>query len=605
MRKTLAVTAIAALVTFALGACSSIGDSHTGAGGSGQSCANDQDCPVGEICINGVCGVDPDFSGGVEEGEGEALGEINNGFGGADEPKEIGAVIDSFCGIDAYQNGSNVSAVAGNSAYGYQFQCTELAYRFVCQHYQLCEKKVGSYGNAKKWYGNYSDPVLKQLVRYENGGAEPPVPGDVIVWGGGKYGHVAIVKSVQDDFVQVLEQNNYKGTHTYALVSGNGTYSIKSALGWMRVPNAAPACGDGGANNPSQATLTSPAPGSSLTGPFSVSGSATDADALKKVTITLGTAGAPSVCDGDCNGTAQTINMNVDPAMYGIPSGAQIEIAVWVKDAMGNVAGPLAKRTVTWQGASSGVFCGDGMCNGSESQSTCCTDCGCPAGKSCQGGSCIDPSSCGDAVCNGNETQNTCCIDCGCPAGQMCQGNSCVANIFCGDAVCNGSETQSTCCTDCGCSNGQVCQGGSCSCPAGNYGQFSILNNVYNPNNPAGSFGPLGCSGDNTTKLKASAEMISPTKLRFHVRKADDTAFSSAATLSLYVGAGPTCPDPANVVKATQAVVVGAVDQIIDLTVPYPGWALGETKPFWVGKSEGGHAAWRATGVINVTRTCL
>lgn len=32
--------------------------------------------------------------------------------------------------------------------------------------------------------------------------------------------------------------------------------------------------------------------------------------------------------------------------------------------------------------------CGDGTCNGAETQASCCTDCGCPSGQSCSGGTC-------------------------------------------------------------------------------------------------------------------------------------------------------------------------------------------------------------------------
>ncbi|HJZ85215.1 MAG TPA: hypothetical protein VKN99_08610 [Polyangia bacterium] len=49
-------------------------------------------------------------------------------------------------------------------------------------------------------------------------------------------------------------------------------------------------------------------------------------------------------------------------------------------------------------------FCGDGLCNGSETCSTCPTDC-----RDC-------PPFCGDGLCNGTETCATCSTDCGrCP----------------------------------------------------------------------------------------------------------------------------------------------------------------------------------------------
>ena len=101
--------------------------------------------------------------------------------------------------------------------------------------------------------------------------------------------------------------------------------------------------------------------------------------------------------------------------------------------------------------------------------------------------------------------------------------------------------------------------------------------------------------------------MVSPTVLRVYVRKADNTTFSAGATLSLYVGAGPTCPNPVNVVKATAPIIGDQSVQTIDLMVnPYGGaWNLNETKTFWVGKDEGGFQAWRATGLVSVNRICM
>lgn len=573
---------------------------------TGDGCTADADCrTLGEICMAEKCQPDPDLSEGLDEAAAGEMGQIDNGMGGADEPTEVGAVIDSFCGVDAHQNGPHIAAVHGNSPFGYKWQCTELAYRFTCLHYGLCEKKTGPYGHAKAWFENKKDSALKQLNRYPNGGTEPPAPGDILVWGNGKYGHVAIVKTVLDDAVHVLEQNNYKGTHVYAMSTAGGAYSIKSALGWMRVPGSVPACSQGDSSHPATATLTSPAPGAMVEGAFAVTGTSHDANGLEKVTVTLNTSLGASVCNGDCIGVEQPINTIVDPTQYGIPSGSQITIAVWIKDSLQNLAGPLSARTITWH-ASTQQLCGDGVCTGTETQTACCLDCGCPSGKLCQGNACVDGETCGDGQCGGPESQATCCADCGCPSGKTCKGNVCVNTAVCGDTICDAGENQSSCCADCGCSNGQACQNGGCSCPSGNYGQFSILNNVYQAGAPQ-SFGAPGCSGDGTMMLKAAAAMISPSVLRIYIRKADDTPFSSAAQLTLYVGNGPTCPSPPNVPKATQDLTLGQVEQFIDLTVnPYNGtWNVGETKQLWVGKSEGGYPAWRSTGVISVTRTCM
>jgi 3D (Asp-Asp-Asp) domain-containing protein len=76
--------------------------------------------------------------------------------------------------------------------------------------------------------------------------------------------------------------------------------------------------------------------------------------------------------------------------------------------------------------------CGDGLCNGTETCTSCPGDCGScpPAGPAC-----------GDGECNGTETCTSCPGDCGsCPP----------AGPACGDGECNGTETCTSCPGDCG-----------------------------------------------------------------------------------------------------------------------------------------------------------
>ncbi|WP_433936379.1 SdrD B-like domain-containing protein [Sorangium cellulosum] len=78
--------------------------------------------------------------------------------------------------------------------------------------------------------------------------------------------------------------------------------------------------------------------------------------------------------------------------------------------------------------------CGNGVCGGDESCSTCAADCGACAPV------------CGDGVCGGDESCSTCAADCGTCAPA------------CGDGVCSeGAEDCSSCASDCG-----VCE---CSSP--------------------------------------------------------------------------------------------------------------------------------------------
>jgi surface antigen len=202
------------------------------------------------LMVLGACGPEPQGGGGestpgLSEEDREQLGE---GLGGGNEPTEYGAVIDSFCGIEARQNGPDPSWTPGFEAtYGFEYQCTELAFRFICQHFNLCTSKDGKFGNAKFWYDNTeNNPVLAMLTPYPNGGSEPPRPGDVLVSDGGFAGHVAIVKWIDDDYVYVLEQNAYQGAHNYAISENNGTYTMGAQwIGWMRAPGGPANCEPG------------------------------------------------------------------------------------------------------------------------------------------------------------------------------------------------------------------------------------------------------------------------------------------------------------------------------------------------------------------------
>lgn len=209
----------------------------------GGPCDSTDDCGDSQVCWAGSC-VDADYSPGPTDDQRQAMGEAD-GFGGADEPTEVGAVIDTFCGIPAYQNGPDFEHVESNGLFGYEYQCTELAYRFTCQYFDMCNKKVGAYGNAMDWYNNKAgDPVLSQMQRFPNGGTEPPRPGDILAYNNGKYGHVAIVKSVENGLVHVLEQNVYKGSHRYPITFDDGHYIMGAGWqGWMRTPKGPAMCG--------------------------------------------------------------------------------------------------------------------------------------------------------------------------------------------------------------------------------------------------------------------------------------------------------------------------------------------------------------------------
>jgi len=110
------------------------------------------------------------------------------------------------------------------------------------------------------------------------------------------------------------------------------------------------------------------------------------------------------------------------------------------------------------------TYCGDDICNGTETAATCPEDCG---------GAPTPAPSCPDGVCNGSETTATCPQDCPppppiCPDG-ACNGSETTATCpqdcpptgpICGDGWCEGSENCSNCSGDCGACSG--CGDGVC-----------------------------------------------------------------------------------------------------------------------------------------------
>jgi hypothetical protein len=179
-------------------------------------------------------------------------------------------------------------------------------------------------------------------------------------------------------------------------------------------------------------------------------------------------------------------------------AGASFEIAV--------PAGREVTFDVTGRAGASGPFhlrlervpdvCGDDLCSGDESCSTCARDCGaCPAPPVCGDGRCDRPESCtscptdcgscgggaycGDGVCDAAEDCDSCPGDCGdcqpepycgdgwCDAGEDCSWcpsdcGACGPTSYCGDGTCDADEDCSTCESDCGACDESYCGDGTC-----------------------------------------------------------------------------------------------------------------------------------------------
>jgi surface antigen len=111
-----------------------------------------------------------------------------------------GTSMACYNGCCAYSNGPD-DQCTGNScngvgAYGYQFQCVELAQRCFSQWY----------GTTKIWYDNANT----MCSNYPSGVQQTssPAPGDMMVFSWAPYGHVTVITAVNGDSISVIEQNS-------------------------------------------------------------------------------------------------------------------------------------------------------------------------------------------------------------------------------------------------------------------------------------------------------------------------------------------------------------------------------------------------------------
>jgi len=144
----------------------------------------------------------------TETPEGDPTGVISQRW----TAPACGAVMATWDGTSAKSNGVDTgtgSSCAGTGTYGLQYQCVELVMRHFKTHWGL------------RWYGNAKDLLAhaktasyfasgspSDVAVYNNGdAAHPPVPGDMIIWTSGTYGHVALVTAVTASKVAIMEQN--------------------------------------------------------------------------------------------------------------------------------------------------------------------------------------------------------------------------------------------------------------------------------------------------------------------------------------------------------------------------------------------------------------
>jgi probable HAF family extracellular repeat protein len=145
--------------------------------------------------------------------------------------------------------------------YGSRFQCVEYVRAFYTNAMGMqADTQWPRPMNAGEFYDRYTDLGLERYANFEDpnrptnkdpeAGKEPPREGDILVFknfnkeGKSVGGHVAIIRSVEDKVVNIIEQNWTKnsGNAKLTLNRPNGRYqlvregSAYKILGWLRRP---------------------------------------------------------------------------------------------------------------------------------------------------------------------------------------------------------------------------------------------------------------------------------------------------------------------------------------------------------------------------------
>ena len=108
-----------------------------------------------------------------------------------------------------------------DNAYG--AQCVDL-YRQYCKEVLEVPQSPPVKG-AKDIWNNY----VKELVAFKNTPDGVPVEGDIVIWGNGTYGHVAVFIEGDVNRFTSFDQNYPDGTLCHKQV-----HSYSGVLGWLR-----------------------------------------------------------------------------------------------------------------------------------------------------------------------------------------------------------------------------------------------------------------------------------------------------------------------------------------------------------------------------------
>lgn len=161
--------------------------------------------------------------------------------------QEVGLALDQYHNIPVFSNGLAYSKSYGKHYskdgyyYGRKWQCVEYVKRYYYE--ELGHKMPNLYGNAIDFFDDKVPQgafnAERGLVQYRNNDIVKPEPDDLMVFTNSKYGHVAIVMDVGEDYVEVIQQNVYgKPREKFALIKNGVNWIVgtkKKPAGWLRI----------------------------------------------------------------------------------------------------------------------------------------------------------------------------------------------------------------------------------------------------------------------------------------------------------------------------------------------------------------------------------
>ncbi|HND34509.1 MAG TPA: CHAP domain-containing protein, partial [Myxococcota bacterium] len=141
---------------------------------------------------------------------------------GGGRPDGWGTPLASHRGVTAFSNGGDVN-YGERSTYGLSYQCVEYVNRFASEALGL--GNMAGTGNAK----DYAGEGRSGLTWVPNvPGPHLPTDGDILVFQGGTYGHVAVATSGGPGGVRMIQQNSRSVYGDLGVTGGEGSWSVKA-----------------------------------------------------------------------------------------------------------------------------------------------------------------------------------------------------------------------------------------------------------------------------------------------------------------------------------------------------------------------------------------